>query len=254
MGYASDLDLVFLYDVLPEDSDPDGAAQRYVRLSQRINNWLTQTTAAGDLYATDLRLRPDGASGTFCSSLAAFRKYQRQSAWTWEHQALTRARVVAGDPGIRAAFDAEREAILRSPRNPEKLAADVVAMRRRMHAGHPNRTELFDVKHDPDGMVDIEFIVQYLVLAHSAEHPTMTRNAGNITLLHEAAELTLITTAQAVSVSDAYRVYRRVQHAVRLTGAAHVRVEPAGYVAPRGDVAALWAVVFGAPWLEVAVR
>jgi glutamate-ammonia-ligase adenylyltransferase len=254
LGYASDLDLVFLYDIHPDDSDPDGATQRYVRLSQRINNWLTQVTSAGDLYATDLRLRPDGASGTFCSSLAAFQKYQRQSAWTWEHQALTRARVVAGDPGIRAAFDAEREAILRAPRDRTKLAADVVTMRRRMHAGHPNRTGLFDVKHDPDGMVDIEFIVQYLVLAHSAEHLTMTRNAGNITLLHEAAELELITTAQAVSVSDAYRVYRRVQHAVRLTGAAQVRVDPAGYAIPRRDVAALWSAVFGEPWLGTPVR
>jgi glutamate-ammonia-ligase adenylyltransferase len=161
---------------------------------------------------------------------------------------------VAGDPGIRAAFDAEREAILRAPRDRTKLAADVVTMRRRMHAGHPNRTGLFDVKHDPDGMVDIEFIVQYLVLAHSAEHLTMTRNAGNITLLHEAAELELITTAQAVSVSDAYRVYRRVQHAVRLTGAAQVRVDPAGYAIPRRDVAALWSAVFGEPWLGTPVR
>jgi glutamate-ammonia-ligase adenylyltransferase len=254
LGYASDLDIVFLYDVRPGDTDPDGAPQRYARLAQRINNWLTQVTAAGDLYATDLRLRPDGASGTFCSSLDAFRKYQRQSAWTWEHQALTRARVVAGDADISAAFDLERGTILRNARDPAKLASDVVAMRRRMHAGHPNRTELFDVKHDAGGMVDIEFIVQYLVLAHSKDHPAMTRNAGNIALLHEAAELALITTAQAVGVADAYRIYRKVQHAVRLTGAAHVRVEPAAYAPPRSAVGALWTAVFGEPWQAAPVR
>ncbi len=247
LGYASDLDLVFLYDVAPDDPDPDGAPQRYARLAQRVNNWLTQTTAAGDLYATDLRLRPDGASGTFCSSLNAFRKYQRESAWTWEHQALTRARAVAGDATIAAAFEAERDVILRTPRDPAKLEADVVAMRERMHAGHPNRSSEFDVKHDPGGMVDIEFAVQYLVLAHAAAHPVLTRNAGNITLLHEAAELGLVTPAAAVAVADAYRVYRRVQHAVRLPGATHVRVDPAPYARPRADVAALWTHVFGAP-------
>ncbi|MBS0321917.1 MAG: bifunctional [glutamate--ammonia ligase]-adenylyl-L-tyrosine phosphorylase/[glutamate--ammonia-ligase] adenylyltransferase [Proteobacteria bacterium] len=247
LGYASDLDLVFLYDVAPGDADEDGAPQRYARLAQRINNWLTQTTAAGGLYATDLRLRPDGAAGTFCTSLAAFRKYQRDSAWTWEHQALTRARAVAGDPGIAAAFDAVRDAILRTRRDPAQLAAEVVAMRARMHDGHPNRSELFDVKHDPGGMVDIEFVVQYLVLSHAAEHAALTRNAGNIALLLESAELGLVPGAAAVAVADAYRVYRRVQHAVRLTGATHVRVDPAPYARPRADVAALWTHVFGAP-------
>lgn len=254
LGYASDLDLVFLYDVGPDDPDPDGAPQRYARLAQRVNLWLTQVTAAGDLYATDLRLRPDGASGTFCSSLAAFRKYQHASAWTWEHQALTRARAVAGDPAIAAAFEAERTAILRQPREAARLASEVVAMRERMHAGHPNRSALFDVKHDPGGMVDIEFIVQYLVLAHAAEHAVLTRNAGNIALLHEAADLDLIPAASAVAVADAYRVFRRVQHAVRLTGASHVRVEPAAYARPRADVDALWTRVFGAPRGTGAVR
>ena len=112
--------------------------ERYARLAHRLNTWLTSTTAAGRLYDTDLRLRPDGASGLVVSSLAAFRRYQREQAWTWEHQALSRARFVAGDASIGAAFEREREAILRLPRDALRLAADVIDMRRRMHAGHPN--------------------------------------------------------------------------------------------------------------------
>src|SRR5678815_1392430 len=135
--------------------------QAYARLAHRLTTWLTSTTAAGRLYDTDLRLRPDGASGLVVSSLAAFRRYQREQAWTWEHQALTRARFVAGDRAIGDAFEAERDAILRLPRDRAKLAADVVSMRRKMHEGHPNPTPRFDVKHDAGGMVDIEFIVQY---------------------------------------------------------------------------------------------
>ncbi len=105
--------------------------QRYARLAQRVNTWLTSMTAAGHLYETDLRLRPDGEAGLIVSSLGAFRRYQREHAWTWEHQALTRARFVAGDPAIGAAFEAERDAILRLPRDAGKLAAEVVEMRRR---------------------------------------------------------------------------------------------------------------------------
>ena len=167
----------------------DAAPQAYARLAHRLTTWLTSTTAAGRLYDTDLRLRPDGASGLPVSSLAAFRNYQRNTAWTWEHQALTRARFVAGDARIGAAFEAEREAVLRLPRDQAKLRSDIVAMRTRMQAAHPNRTELFDVKHDPGGMVDVEFAVQFLVLAHSDAHPDLTRNAGNIALLALAAAL-----------------------------------------------------------------
>ncbi|MGE5087684.1 MAG: bifunctional [glutamate--ammonia ligase]-adenylyl-L-tyrosine phosphorylase/[glutamate--ammonia-ligase] adenylyltransferase, partial [Candidatus Levyibacteriota bacterium] len=176
LGYASDLDLVFLYEADPANPADEGAQERYARLAQRINTWLTGATAAGRLYETDLRLRPDGAAGMMVSTLGAFARYQREQAWTWEHQALTRARFVAGDPAIGAAFEAERDALLRLPRERAKLAADVVEMRRRMAGGHPNPSALFDLKHDPGGMVDIEFAVQYLVLAHAAAHPGLTRN------------------------------------------------------------------------------
>ena len=248
LGYASDLDLVFLYDIDEGDPQTDTQTARYARLAQRLNSWLTSTTGAGQLYETDLRLRPDGASGLNVSSIGAFRRYQREKAWTWEHQALTRARFVAGDASIGAAFEAERDAILRLPRDAIALANDVVEMRRRMYAGHPNATPSFDLKHDEGGMVDIEFGVQYLVLAHSHAHPALTRNAGNIALLGIAGELALIPTSLASDVAAAYRAYRRQQHAVRLTGAQHARVEPAAHATHRASVDALWSLLFGASW------
>ncbi len=165
LGYASDLDLIFLYD----DDHPD-AADNYARLSQRINTWLTSFTRAGVLYETDLRLRPDGASGLLVSRVDAFAEYQRSKAWVWEHQALTRARFVAGDQAIGAAFERLRVEILRLPRELAELRSEVQAMRSRMLAGHPNKSGLFDIKHDRGGIVDVEFIVQYLVLGFAHRH------------------------------------------------------------------------------------
>jgi len=248
LGYASDLDLVFIYDVAGDDAARDTAAAQFARLAQRINTWLTSITPAGELYATDLRLRPDGAAGLVCTSLGAFRRYQQQSAWTWEHQALTRARGAAGDAPLCAQFEAARVEILCKPRDLASLARDVTDMRRRMADGHPNRSERFDVKHDHGGMVDIEFVVQYLVLGHAHAHPALTRNAGNIALLQIAADAGLIDAGRARDVAAAYRDFRRVQHAQRMAGASQVRVDPAPYAAQRAHVDALWSAVFGAPW------
>jgi [glutamine synthetase] adenylyltransferase / [glutamine synthetase]-adenylyl-L-tyrosine phosphorylase len=252
LGYASDLDLVFLFDRTEDDPDAYAKETRYTRLAQRLNTWLTSTTAAGQLYDTDLRLRPDGAKGLLVSSFRSFRKYQRSSAWQWEHQALTRARFVAGDPDVGTAFEAERDAILRLPRDVAQLREDVVTMRRKIHAGHQNPSPAFDLKHDAGGMVDIEFTVQYLVLAHAHAHPILTRNAGNIALLGFAGDLGLVPAPLARAVADAYREYRRLQHKVRLTGAAHARVDPAPQAERRAAVAALWLLVFGAPWRDGA--
>jgi glutamate-ammonia-ligase adenylyltransferase len=165
---------------------------------------------------------------------------------------LTRARYVAGDAAIGAAFEAEREAILRRPRDPAALRADVIEMRRRMHAGHPNRTGRFDLKHDVGGMVDIEFAVQYLVLAHAQRHAQLTRNAGNIALLRMLGELGLLPEDVAIAAADAYREYRRLQHQIRLTGAAHARMPPETQAERRAAVETLWAFVFGAPWNAAA--
>ena len=245
LGYASDLDLVFLYDDLDE-----AAPQRYARLAQRFNTAVTSMTGAGRLYETDLRLRPDGASGLLVSSLTAFRNYQREHAWTWEHQALTRARFIAGDAAVGAAFEVERETILRLPRELAKLRTDVMTMRQRMYAAHPNRSKLFDLKHDRGGMVDIEFAVQFLILAHAHAERELTRNVGNIALLGTCAQLGLVPSRLASAAAEAYRQYRRLQHQVRLQGAREARVE-AGAQTPRQEaVAALWDAVFGSAWTE----
>ncbi|HET7765356.1 MAG TPA: bifunctional [glutamate--ammonia ligase]-adenylyl-L-tyrosine phosphorylase/[glutamate--ammonia-ligase] adenylyltransferase [Burkholderiales bacterium] len=241
LGYASDLDLIFLYD------DPDDAAQEvYARLAQRISRWLTARTSAGVLFEIDLRLRPQGESGLLVSSIDAFRRYQRESAWTWEHQALTRARFSAGDAALGEAFETERVAILRAPRDHAELREDVLSMRRQLLEGHPNASELFDLKHDRGGMIDIEFVVQYLVLAHSHRHSGLTRNAGNIALLEVAADLGLMPKESAASAADAYRDYRRRQHWLRLNGAKYARV-PAHEVEKQIEATRLlWAAVFGA--------
>jgi glutamate-ammonia-ligase adenylyltransferase len=242
LGYASDLDIIFLHD-----DDHEQAQENYARLAQRLNNWLTSRTAAGVLFETDLRLRPDGASGLMVSSIDAFRRYQRETAWVWEHQALTRARFCAGDAAVGAAFELERRAILRVERDPAKLREEVLSMRQKLLEGHPNRTELFDLKHDRGGMIDIEFIVQYLVLAHARGHPELTANDGNIALLKLAADLGLIPADAAGNVASAYREFRRLQHALRLNGARFARVPHAQVQDAVAATLGLWRQVFSAP-------
>jgi glutamate-ammonia-ligase adenylyltransferase len=240
LGYASDLDLIFLY----EDAD-ERAPEAYARLAQRLNLWLTTRTSSGVLFETDLRLRPSGEAGLLVSSLEAFAKYQQESAWIWEHQALTRARYCAGDAQVGAAFEEVRTRILVRPRDAAALAREVLAMRQRMHDAHPNPSGLFDVKHDRGGMIDLEFIVQYLVLAHAARHPALTQNLGNIALLKVAAELGLIPGELAERCRNAYREFRRIQHGLRLNGAQYARVPLAQAGQHAGAVRALWAQVLG---------
>jgi glutamate-ammonia-ligase adenylyltransferase len=208
---------------------------------------MTTHTPAGILFDIDTALRPDGASGMLVSSVAAFERYQQSSAWIWEHQALTRARFCAGDPAIGARFEAIRDAVLRQDRSAREaeLKDEVVKMRKRIHDGHPNRSELFDLKHDAGGMIDIEFIVQYLVLRHAAQHPGLTANAGNIALLRMAGELGLIDAALAGAVADAYRELRRLQHQVRLQGQENARVEPGQVADHAANVVRLWQACFG---------
>src|SRR5690606_30468710 len=238
IGYASDLDLVFLYD------DPDQeASERYIKLGRRVASWLSTLTSSGRLYDIDLRLRPDGDAGLLAVPIDAFETYQMHQAWPWEHQALTRARFVAGDPGIGARFEDIRRRILLLPRDPEALRKDVRDMRAKITAGHPNHSSDFDIKHDPGGMVDIEFITQYLVLSESATHPQLLDNLGNIALLGLAARAGLIPEALAAQVADAYRVLRRRQHALRLQGAEKARVPANQLQAERAAVRALWEIV-----------
>jgi glutamate-ammonia-ligase adenylyltransferase len=239
LGYASDLDLVFLYA-----DEAHQAAENYARFAQRINNWLTSTTAAGELYETDLRLRPDGASGLLVSPLDSFREYQSKQAWPWEHQALTRARFVAGDPEIGGDFEALRVNILQQPRDIGVLRREVVAMRSKMLDAHPNTSDLFDLKHDRGGIIDVEFIVQFLVLGHSSVHAALTGNIGNLALLNLAASLGLIEATAAHAVHDAYRRFRHLQHSLRLHGERYARVAPDTVADAAEAVRALWASVF----------
>ena len=226
LGYASDLDIVFLYD----DED-ERAPEVYARLALRLQSWLTTRTSAGALFETDLQLRPSGGSGLMVSSLPAFQRYQDESAWLWEHQALTRARYCAGDKRVGEAFEAIREKILRRERDPQTLKTEIRAMREKLHAAHPNRSELFDLKHDRGGMIDVEFAVQFLVLAYAHRYPDLTGNLGNIALLKMTADHGLIDKELAERARNAYREFRRRQHGLRLNGARYARV-------PLGEVAA----------------
>ena len=241
LGYASDLDLVYLYD------DPAAeAGQVYAKLGTRLNTWLSTRTAAGILFETDLRLRPNGDAGLVANSLVSFRQYQLENAWVWEHQALTRARFVAGDPAIGAAFEQIRREILCQQRDVATLRSEVLAMRQKMADNLATRGDdtVFDLKQDPGGLVDVEFLVQYLILAHAHQYPQLTGNLGNIALLRIAAECGLIPAALADTVRDAYREYRRLQHLRRLNNL-DSRIDAAPHAGRIAAVRALWQHVFG---------
>lgn len=212
LGYASDLDIIFLYN-----DNHSEASETYTKLGQSINAWLTNHTSAGILYLTDLRLRPNGASGLLVHSTEAFAKYQYKQAWVWEHQALTRARFVAGDHRVAKIFETTRKAILCQQRNQTDLKQKILEMREKMLDAYPNPTTLFDIKNDRGGIIDVEFIVQYLVLSHACNHPELTGNIGNIALLKLAGELKLIPAEIAEAVRIAYREFRRIQHRLRLS-------------------------------------
>ena len=227
LGYASDLDIVFLYDA--PDSD-QGASERYAMFARRLIAWLTASTSAGVLFEIDTRLRPNGAAGLLVTSIDAFKRYQLRegdnSAWLWEHQALTRARFCAGDARIGQKFEEIRSEVLAQPRDEQLLKQEILSMRKKVSDGHPNDSGMFDIKHDAGGMVDIEFIVQYLVLRFSAQHRKLLGNWGNITLLGYAAEERLIPEDLANSVANTYRLYREYQHRIRLDGADKTRIHP----------------------------
>ena len=239
LGYASDLDLIFLYD-----DDHAEAPILYARLAQRFITWMTSPTSSGRLFDIDTALRPDGASGLMVSSLTSFKKYQKTSAWTWEHQALTRARFCAGDKQIGEQFETLRNAILRQPRNINQLRQDVFSIREKMHAAHPNHSQRFDLKHDTGGMIDIEFIVQYLILAHAAVYPELTGNIGNIALLILCGKIGLVPQEMGEAAADIYRHFRRRQHQIRMQGAEVSHVELSEVENEVVCIKTLWNIVF----------
>ncbi|WP_404368146.1 bifunctional [glutamate--ammonia ligase]-adenylyl-L-tyrosine phosphorylase/[glutamate--ammonia-ligase] adenylyltransferase [Marinobacter sp.] len=248
LGYTSDLDLVFVHDADPEEST-DGAkpidnAVFYTRLGQRIVHILSTQTPAGQLYEVDMRLRPSGNSGLLVGTLPAFEKYQRNDAWTWEHQALARARGVAGCPDTLERFERIRHDILCQQRDPEKLRTEVVEMRERMRAnlGTPQTdrpAEIFHVKHDRGGIIDIEFMVQYLMLAHSSSHPELTQWSDNIRQLEELGRAGILPVTDTEELREAYITLRSIIHHRALQNL-NSQVDAGQFADERAFIARIW--------------
>ncbi len=271
LGYGSDLDIVFVY----EDED-ERAPEVYAAFVRKLITWLTIKTGEGDLFEIDTALRPNGNSGMLVTSFKAYAAYQQQrgsnTAWTWEHQAMTRARFVLGDmaptlvasrtalppegavpskgglstelaPSLRQRFDEVRRAVITAPRDATALRREIVDMREKIRGAHPVKGEKFDLKHSRGGMVDAEFAVQFLVLSQAAAHPELIDNVGNIALLQRAQAAGLLPGAVGEQAASAYRELRRVQHQARLNEESPQVVPPA--LQPERDaILALWAACF----------
>ncbi|WP_233253596.1 bifunctional [glutamate--ammonia ligase]-adenylyl-L-tyrosine phosphorylase/[glutamate--ammonia-ligase] adenylyltransferase [Limnohabitans sp. 2KL-1] len=243
LGYGSDLDIVFVYD------DEDERAQEvYAAFVRKLINWMTVKTSEGDLYEIDTALRPNGNSGLLVTRFEAYADYQEQrgsnTAWTWEHQAMTRARFAMGLDTLATRFDAVRRAVICAPRDAASLKAEITTMRERVREAHPVKAGHFDVKHSPGGMVDAEFAVQYLVLLHTAAHPALADNVGNIALLQRAETAGLLPAGVGQAAANAYREMRRLQHRARLNEEP-TQVDPATLAVERDAVLALWRWVMG---------
>ncbi|MGE8496604.1 MAG: bifunctional [glutamate--ammonia ligase]-adenylyl-L-tyrosine phosphorylase/[glutamate--ammonia-ligase] adenylyltransferase [Pseudomonas sp.] len=228
-GHGSDLDLVFVHDGDPQ-AETDGAkpidgAQFFTRLGQRIIHLLTTQTNSGQLYEVDMRLRPSGASGLLVSSLGAFQRYQESEAWTWEHQALVRARVLVGCSRVGKAFEAVRAAVLGRERDLQGLRTEVSEMRAKMRstlgsaitaagtaANAFEATSPFDLKQDAGGIVDIEFMVQYAALAWSHQYPELLEFTDNIRILEGLERTGLVNGDDARLLREVYKAYRSAAH------------------------------------------
>ncbi|MEY4732515.1 MAG: Glutamate-ammonia-ligase adenylyltransferase [Pseudomonadota bacterium] len=238
LGYGSDLDIVFVYD-----DEHESAQEIYAAYVRKLINWMTVKTGDGDLYEIDTALRPNGNAGLLVTRFEAYADYQQQrgsnTAWTWEHQAMTRARFVLGLPSLAPRFDAVRHAVISAPRDAASLKAEIVAMRERVRQAHVIKPDRFDVKHSPGGMVDVEFVVQYLVLLHTAAHPVLADNVGNIALLIRAEVAGLLPMGLGQAAANAYREMRKVQHRARLNEEP-TDVALATLASERDAVLALW--------------
>jgi glutamate-ammonia-ligase adenylyltransferase len=258
LGYGSDLDLVFVFDDSPggdtppgDGEDADRAAEAYAAHVRKLISWLTVRTAAGELFDIDTALRPNGNAGLLVSSMSAFERYQvgrgSNTAWTWEHQAITRARFCAGWPELAARFEAVRQAVLQAPRDPSSLLREVSEMREKVRLAQPRTRSdglaAFDIKHSKGGMMDVEFAVQALVLLHSASHPELLGNVGNIALLERAEAAGLLPPGVGQASAKAYRELRRAQHRARLDeGPTRLSGDAMGH--EQAAVRALWQAVF----------
>jgi glutamate-ammonia-ligase adenylyltransferase len=253
LGYASDLDLVFLHDSagsiqLTDAEKPLDNGIFFLRLGQRIVHLLTMHSAAGRLYEVDMRLRPNGKGGFLMTGIDAFERYQQSDAWTWEHQALLRARAVAGDEKLRAAFEAVRRRTLTSSVRRETLRNDVLEMRLRMRKelSRSGRGE-FDIKQDAGGIGDIEFLVQYWVLAEAQAHPELLTYTDNIRQLEGLAAVDVVDEATALWLKESYISYRTVLHHLSLEGDGERIVAAAPYQETRDRLRAIWHATLESP-------
>ena len=250
LSYGSDLDLVFIHASHGTEQVTDGPKPLdnhvfFARLGQRIIHFLNTLTPAGILYEVDMRLRPSGASGLLVTSLDAFRDYQEKDAWTWEHQALVRARVVAGDPALAAAFAEVRRTVLGRRRDPDALRTEVRDMRERMRQELDQRDPArFDLKQGAGGIADIEFMVQYHVLRYAHAYSKLLVWSDNIRLLDTLGAEGLLAPDEAGLLADAYRTFRKRVHELTLQELPPV-VDAAEFAELRARVAALWRRVMG---------
>ena len=242
LGYGSDLDIVFVY----EDAD-ERAQEVYAGFVRKLINWFTVKTAEGDLFEIDTALRPNGNSGLLVTTFDAYGDYQQQrgsnTAWTWEHQAMTRARFVMGDEAMKQRFEDIKLAVISARRDADMLKNEIVGMRHKVRAAHPVKAGWFDVKHSPGGMVDAEFVVQYLILLHANAHPSLSDNVGNIALLQRAEQLGLLPVGVGQAAASAYRVLRHVQHKARLNEEP-TQVQEPSLNAEQSAIRVLWEAVF----------
>ncbi|MGC1458866.1 MAG: bifunctional [glutamate--ammonia ligase]-adenylyl-L-tyrosine phosphorylase/[glutamate--ammonia-ligase] adenylyltransferase [Steroidobacteraceae bacterium] len=249
LGYGSDLDLVFLHDSHGERQETEAGSTGgqsidnqvfFLRLAQRILHLLTMHSAAGRLYEVDVRLRPSGKGGLLVTSLAAFTEYQKQEAWTWEHQALLHARAVAGDEQLRARFEAVRIQVLRHNVKRDGLRVQVRQMRERMRRElSRSGPDQFDIKQDAGGVADIEFLAQYWALAWALRYPPLVMFSDTIRQLESVASADLVPQSRVDTLTRAYRAYRERTHRMSLEGGANV-VPADQFVAERAAVTAIW--------------
>ncbi|RLB95027.1 MAG: bifunctional [glutamate--ammonia ligase]-adenylyl-L-tyrosine phosphorylase/[glutamate--ammonia-ligase] adenylyltransferase [Deltaproteobacteria bacterium] len=244
LGYGSDLDLVFVHTSSRGQSTdgprPISNAQFFARIGERIVHILTAHTRAGRIYEVDMRLRPSGSAGPLVIEIEAFRDYQLQEAWTWEHQAIVRARPVAGDAALGERFAAIRAEVLQAPRDGERLREEVRRMRERMRSEHlAAEPGIFDLRQDRGGIVDIEFLVQYLVLLEGRRHRSLVRWTDNVRLLQTLIQTGILDEERAFMLREAYLIFRAKAHQLSLREEP-ARVPEARFAALRDRVRRVW--------------
>lgn len=252
MGYHSDLDLVFLHSSKGEAQSTNGERSIandvfFTRLVGKFNNYMTSLTPAGKLYEVDIRLRPSGQSGLLVHSLSAFENYQQHKAWTWEHQALVRARFIAGGDAVQMGFKAIRAAVIAKHRDEDKLKKDVLSMREKMYkANETTQPGMIHIKHERGGVTDIEFIVQYLLLRYTKDHRHLARCSDNMRQLSALELFDILRSADASDLRNAYRNFRFWIHHKQLLGERAV-AKPDKFQRQMADVRRIWDNIFAEP-------